>query len=163
MCTGTDSWTPGEKKKSNSFLSVAILDHQTHQEPNTCEALSKAAIAAMVRVVCAEGSNKDTWKFSSIQDLREWLKGENPDEIPSEMDAVDVLTLGCRMSPVPIKFLDERAAFHDVAHYRGARRITEALMEDEINVPIFNASGRSFGRHNICRWAYIPIDEKKGL
>ena len=70
----------------------------------------------MVRVECAEGSNKDTWKFSSIKDLRERLKEKNPDEILNDMDAVDVLTLGCRMSPLPVKELDEKVAFHDVAH-----------------------------------------------
>ena len=112
MCSGTDSWTPGgERKNSDSLLSVAISD-QPHRVPNICEALLKAATAAMVKVVCAEGSNKETWKFSSIQDLREWLKEQDPDEIPSDFDAVDVMTLGCRTSPIPIKLLDEQATFH---------------------------------------------------
>ena len=71
----------------------------------------KAATAAMVRVVCAEGSNKDTWKFSTIKDLRERLKGKSPDEILNDLDAVDVLTWGCRSSPVPVKEVDDKFAF----------------------------------------------------
>ena len=116
-----------------------------------------------MRVECAEGSNKDTWRFSSIKDLRERLKEKNPDEILNDMDAVDVLTLGCRMSPLPVKELDEKVAFHDVAHYRGARRITEALLEDQINVPIHNTNGKIFRNHKLGRWAYIPMNEKKGF
>ena len=105
----------GEKKNSDSLLSVAISD-QPHQV--LCEALFEEATAAMVKVVCAEGSNKETWRFSSSQDLREWLKENSPDELPSDIDAVDIMTLGCRTSPVPIKFLDEQAVCHSVAHYR---------------------------------------------
>ena len=125
------------------FSSAAISAHETHKTPRTRKAPVRAATAAMVKVVCAEGSNKDTWKLSTLKDLREELQGKDPSEIIRCLDAVDVLTLGCRTNPIPVKDIDDHATFIDVAHYKGARKITEALRDDVITVPIATSTGKN--------------------
>ena len=56
-----------------------------------------------MKVVCAEGSNKETWRLSTLKELRERLKGQSSEEILDQLDAVDVLTLGCKSDPIFVK------------------------------------------------------------
>ena len=144
--------------------SAAISAHKTHHNTNTCRALPerlKAATEAMVKVVCVEGSNKENWRLSTFKELKERLKGKSSEEILDQLDAVDVLTLGCKSDPVSVKDVDDKVAFTEVGYYKGALKITDALKYDEIDVPIQNAKGKFCGTQKVCRWAYIPINENK--
>ena len=38
--------------------------------------------------------------------------------------------------------------------------MTEALRDDMITVPIFSDKGRNIGMHKICRWAYVPVNQR---
>ena len=68
-------------EKIKVLSSAAISAHETHRTPRTRKAPVRAATAAMVKVVCAVGSNKDTWKLSTLKDLREELQGKDIGEI----------------------------------------------------------------------------------
>ena len=68
-------------EKIKVLSSAAISAHKTHKPLITWKAPKGAATAAMVKVVCAEGSNKDTWKLSTLKDLREQLRDKKSDEI----------------------------------------------------------------------------------
>ena len=77
----------------------------------------------MVRVFC-EKSNKEFWNFSTIEDLKRILKDKTKDEIVEVVDAVDILTLGCRTNPTRVKDIDDNVTFSGVGCYKGARKIT---------------------------------------
>ena len=84
----------------------------------------------MVRILC-EGSNKEAWKFSKIEDLKRDLKDKTQDEVVELIDAVDALTLGCHTNPAPVKDINDSDTFSSVGCYKGARKITEVLFEDK--------------------------------
>ena len=126
----------------DNFLSVAISAQKAHVIPDTYKALSKAAIGAMVRVLC-ENSNQEAWKFSKLKDLRKDLKDKTQDEIIELMDAVDVLTIGCRTNPIPVQDIDDAATFSCAGCYKGAREITEILLKDKIVVPVYSGDGKT--------------------
>ena len=118
------------------FLSsAAISAHETHNNTN-CRLSSEKATVAMVKVVCAEGSNKKSWKLSTYADLKERLRNKRPDDILAELDAVDVLTLGCRSDPVSAKDVDDQVAFSELGYYGGALPISSTFKYDLITVPI---------------------------
>ena len=108
-------------RSSDNSLSVAISAQKAHAIPDTYKTLSKSAAGAMVRILC-EDSNKEAWKFSKLKDLRKDLKDKTQDEIIELMDAVDVLTIGCRTNPIPVQDMDEAATFSRVGCYKGARK-----------------------------------------
>ena len=105
----------------------------------------------MVRILCAD-SNEEAWawKFSKWEDLKRDLKDKTQEEIIEFMDAVDVLTLACRTNPIRVKDISDAVAFACAGCYKGARKITEVLLEDKIVVPIYNERGRDRGSHSVC-------------
>ena len=117
------------------FSSVDVWAHKAHSISNTCRAFSKVVSGAMVKVMCAEGSDKETWRFSTIKELREQLIDQTQDEIVDVLDVVDVLTLGCRSSPIPVKSINDKDAFTSIGHYKGTKKITEALLEMRLLYP----------------------------
>ena len=84
----------------------------------------------------------------------------NPQQILEEIDAVDVLTLGCKSDPVPAKDVDDQLVFSEMGYHAGTLKMTDTFKDDLITVPIYNENGKSIGTHRVCRWAYIPVNEK---
>ena len=106
----------------------------------------------MVRVSCRDGNNKKTWRLSTYEDLKRRLQGLGPQQVYEDIDAVDVLTIGCRSDPVPACEVNDHAAFSSIGYYAGGLSMTEALRDDLITVPIVSDRGQNIGMHKVCRW-----------
>ena len=114
----------------------------------------------MVRVLCETGGDKNNWKFSTFNDLKKELKGKSKAAYLKTLDAVDVLTLGCKTDPIPPRDIQDET-FDKYGHYRGSWAIIDSVLKDVIDVPFYNATGKNLGTQSVCRWAYIPINEKR--
>ena len=58
------------------------------------------------------------------------MQALGPQQVYDEVDAVDVLTIGCGTDPVPACEVDDYRVYADYGYYAGALRITEALKDD---------------------------------
>ena len=72
-----------------------------------------------------------------------------------------MLTIGCGTDPVPACEVDDYRVYADFGYYAGALRMTEALSDDLISVPITSDTGRNIGVHRVCRWAYAPVNQNR--
>ena len=75
----------------------------------------------------------------------------SPERILEELDAVDVLTLGCKSDPVPAKDVDDQIAFSELGYYGGSLPMSTTFKYDLITVPIYSEGNRQIGTHRVCR------------
>ena len=148
-------------KTCNNLSSVAISAHARHDVLTIQQAPRSSLVVAteaMVRVV--KEFKRNDWRFSTFQELKEDLKDLPKEDYLESLDAVDVLTLACKTDPLPVEKLGEET-FEEYGCYRGSVPIIDSVLGDIIEVPCFSPTGKELGLQQVCRWAFIPINEKK--